>query len=124
MHRRFETGTPRVAVGVSAVVMTAITIGAMVVLPARMGVDRAESVLAASKVINEASASAVSYSVADYLAVHELALTKDTCACDAKPGSPDAPPASRPPSPSPAASSVASGPGPSVRPHTKKTKTL
>jgi hypothetical protein len=89
MHRRYETGTPRIAVGFSAVAMTAITIGAMVVLPARMSIDSAEpvlakqeSILSATKVINEASASAVSYSVADYLAVHELAVPTGTCACD------------------------------------------
>jgi O-acetyl-ADP-ribose deacetylase (regulator of RNase III) len=35
MHR-YETSTPRVALGITAVAMTAITIGVLVVMPARM----------------------------------------------------------------------------------------
>jgi len=139
MHRHYETGTPRVAVGFSAVAMTAITIGAMVVLPARMSVDsqepvlaKQESVLSATQVISEASASAVSYSVADYVAVHELAAPIAGCACDtngessgagqdsaAQSGASQTMVAQR----SPSASSRAAG-GSSVRAHARKTKTL
>ena len=139
MHRRYETGTRRVAVGISAVAMTAITIGAMVVLPARMSLDsqepllaRQDSVLSATKVISEASASAVSYSVADYLAVHELAVPMGTCACDtnressvamqtaAAQGSLSQGSVTQ----KPLAASSPAGNGPSVHAHARKTKTL
>jgi len=36
---RYETPTPRVAFSIAAVAMTAITIGVLVVIPARMGSD-------------------------------------------------------------------------------------
>lgn len=139
MYHHYEPGTPRVAVGISAVAMTAITIGAMVVLPARMSIDaqepvlaKAESGLSATKVISEASASAVSYSVADYLAVHELAVPLGTCACDTnressiamQSGAAQANPAqgSIAQRPSPTSSTVANGPA--VRAHARKTKAL
>jgi len=38
MHR-YETSTPRVAFGIAAVAMTAITIGVLVVMPVRMEAD-------------------------------------------------------------------------------------
>ena len=85
---RYEPGTPRIAVAMGAVAMTALTISLMVVAPATVGVDRQDSVVAASKVITEASASAVSYSVSDYLAVHELALAVPEAECMCKPDAP------------------------------------
>lgn len=86
--RSYEPPTPRVAIAMSAIVMTALTISLMVVAPATMGVDHQESVVAASKVITEASANAVSYSVSDYLAVHELALDAGTALCMCEPDTP------------------------------------
>jgi hypothetical protein len=82
---RYEPGTPRVAIAMSAVAMTALTISLMVVAPAIVEIDRQESIVAAATVITEASASAISYSVSDYLAVHELALAMAPaeCMCDA-----------------------------------------
>ena len=85
---RYEPGTPRIAVAMGAVAMTALTISLMVVAPATVGVDRQDSVVAASSVITEASASAVSYSVSDYLAVHELALATAAPECMCKPDAP------------------------------------
>lgn len=87
MHR-YDPATPRVAIAMSAVAMTALTISLMVVAPAIVGVDRQDSIVATSKVITEASASAVSYSVSDYLAVHELALAMAEAECMCKPGTP------------------------------------
>jgi hypothetical protein len=56
----YETSTPRVAFGITAVAMTAITIGVLVVMPARMYADSHEpGVLAASNVTTLASTSAV-----------------------------------------------------------------
>jgi hypothetical protein len=119
--------------------MTAITIGAMVVLPARMSIDsqepvlaKQESVLSATKVISEASASAVSYSIADYVAVHELTAPMGTCACDASQESRTAAQDSAAPGGAQQAaitqrSSSASSPtasGSAVRTHARKTKTL
>jgi len=119
--------------------MTAITIGAMVVLPARMSVDiqepvlaKQDSVLSATKVISEASASAVSYSVADYLAVHELAVPTGTCACDtnressivAQSGAATASPAQASVAQRPSSASSPAANGPAVRAHARKTKTL
>jgi hypothetical protein len=50
--RRYDTGVPRLAFGIAAIAMTAITIAAAVVAPVRLdssGADRA--LLAAAKVI-------------------------------------------------------------------------
>jgi len=59
MHR-YETSTPRVAFRITALAMTAITIGVLVVMPARMYADSHESgVLAASNVTTLASTSAI-----------------------------------------------------------------
>ena len=47
---RYEPSTPRAAIGLTAAVMTAITIGAMVVLPAKLDSGSAEPyTLAAAK---------------------------------------------------------------------------
>ena len=47
---RYETSIPRIACGIAAVAMTAITIGVSVILPARMATESSEPrTLAASK---------------------------------------------------------------------------
>jgi hypothetical protein len=84
----YEPATPRVAIAMSAVAMTALTMSLMVVAPAIIEVDQQESIVATSNVITEASASAVSYSVSDYLAVHELALAMAAPECMCKPDAP------------------------------------
>jgi hypothetical protein len=88
MHN-YDPATPRVAIAMSAVAMTALTMSLMVVAPAIIEVDQQESIVAASKVITEASASAISYSVSDYLAVHELALAVNAAECMCKPDVPE-----------------------------------
>ena len=53
---RYEPSVPRVAFGIAAVAMTAITIGMSVIIPAKMDSDRREPhMLAASKVTTPAS---------------------------------------------------------------------
>ena len=53
---RYETSIPRVAFGIAAVAMTAITIGVSVILPAEMdSSSRDAQLLAASKVTPPAS---------------------------------------------------------------------
>lgn len=53
---RYETAIPRIAFGIVAVVMTAITIGVSVVMPAKMDSDSREPpILAASKITTAAS---------------------------------------------------------------------
>ena len=79
MHR-YETSTPRVAFGITAVAMTAITIGVLVVMPARMYADSHEpGVLAASNVTTLASTSAVTGATID-VAVDEPGLDTTLCA--------------------------------------------
>jgi len=79
MHH-YETSTPRVALGITAVAMTAITIGVLVVMPARMEADRHEPrMLATAQVTTLTSASAVTGATIDVVAVHEPGL--DTAAC-------------------------------------------
>jgi uncharacterized protein YjiS (DUF1127 family) len=63
--RRYETSTPRVAFGITAVAMTAITIGVLVVMPARMEADRHEPGMLASKITTLASTSAVTDATID-----------------------------------------------------------
>ena len=59
MHR-YETSIPRVALRITAVAMTAITMGVFVVMPARMEASSGESgTLTKSKVTTLASTSAV-----------------------------------------------------------------
>ena len=74
MHH-YETSTPRVAFGVAAVAMMAITMGVLVVLPARMEFDGHDaSLLAASKVTTVVSTSAVTGATIDVVAAHEPGL--------------------------------------------------
>jgi uncharacterized protein YjiS (DUF1127 family) len=62
---RYETSTPRVAFGITAVAMTAITIGVLVVMPARVEADRHEPGMLASKITTLASTSAVTGATID-----------------------------------------------------------
>jgi hypothetical protein len=70
---RYEPSSPRAAFGVAAVVMTAITIGVSVVIPAQMDSDSREPpVLAALTVTAPASTGVVTGSESiDVVAVHE-----------------------------------------------------
>jgi hypothetical protein len=78
---RYETSTPRVAFGITAVAMTAITIGVLVVMPARMYADIHDpGVLAAPKVTTLASTSAVTGATIDVVAVDESGLDTALCA--------------------------------------------
>ena len=77
----YETSIPHVAFGIAAVAMTAITIGASVVMPARMDSDSGEPrVLAALKVTALASTGVVTGSESvDVVAVHEAGLSAVPC---------------------------------------------
>jgi hypothetical protein len=67
--KRYELLIPRVAFGIAAVAMTAITIGVSLVMPAKMGSDSPEPRMpAALKVTASASTGAESV---DVVAVHE-----------------------------------------------------
>jgi hypothetical protein len=69
MHR-YEPSIPRVAFGIAAVAMTAITIGVLVVMPAGMQYDRHEpSVLTVSTVPTPAHISAVTDATIDVATV-------------------------------------------------------
>ena len=58
--RRYETSTPRAALGIAAVAMTSITLGALVVMPARLEAGNHDlGMLAAAQVITQASTRAV-----------------------------------------------------------------
>jgi hypothetical protein len=78
---RYEPSSPRVAFGIAAVAMTAITIGVAVVMPAKMDSDSREPrVLAALKVTTPASAGAVTGSESfDVVAGHESGLSTLPC---------------------------------------------
>jgi len=79
---RYQTSSPRVAFGIAAVAMTALTIGVSVVLPARMGSDSPEPrVLAASKVAAPASKGVVTGSATGHVvASRETGLSAVPCA--------------------------------------------
>jgi hypothetical protein len=70
---RYEPSIPRVAFGIAAVAMTAITIGVSVVIPAKMDSgSREPRMLAASKVDLPASTGVVAGSASiDVVAVHD-----------------------------------------------------
>lgn len=79
MHR-YEMSTPRVALGITAVAMTAITMGVLVVMPARMeAISHEPSMLTASKVTTLASTRAVTGATIDVVAVHEPSLATAPC---------------------------------------------
>jgi hypothetical protein len=78
---RYEPSSPRVAFGIAAVAMTAITIGVSVVMPAKMDSNSREPrVLASLKVTAPASTGVVTGSEGiDVVAVHEAGLTTAPC---------------------------------------------
>ncbi len=68
----YEPSTPRFAVGIAAVAMTAITIGVAVVMPAKMDLGGRElRVLAASKVTTPTSTSLAAVTSIDVVAARE-----------------------------------------------------
>ena len=78
---RYQPLIPRVAFGIAAVAMTAITIGVSVIMPAKMDSDSREPrVLAALKVTAPASTGVVAgaESIA-VVAVHEAGLSTVPC---------------------------------------------
>ena len=78
---RYEPLIPRVAFGIAAVAMTAITIGVSVVMPASIDSDSREPrVLAALKVTAPAAAGVVTGSESiDVVAVHESGSSTIPC---------------------------------------------
>jgi hypothetical protein len=78
---RYETPTPRVAFGIAAVAMTALTIAVSVVLPATMDSDsRERPTLTASKVTTPPSTSVVTGSESiDVVAVPAQGLSTAPC---------------------------------------------
>jgi hypothetical protein len=77
---RYETLIPRVAWGIAAVAMTAITIGVSVVMPAKMDSDSHEPPkLAALKVTAAAFTGVVTGESIDVVAVHEAGLSAVPC---------------------------------------------
>jgi hypothetical protein len=78
---RYQPSSPRVAFGIAAVAMTAITIGVSVVMPARMDSDSREPrMLAALKVTGPASTGVVTGAESiDAVAVHEAGLSTVPC---------------------------------------------
>ena len=80
--KRYETHTPRVAFGIAAVAMTAITIGVSVVMPAKMDSDSREPrILATAKVTTPASTGVVTGSASvDVVALRDAGLSTVRCA--------------------------------------------
>jgi hypothetical protein len=77
---RYEPSIPRVAFGIAAITMTAITIGVSVVMPAKMDSDSREPrVLAALKVTAPASMGIVATEGVDVVAVREPGLSTVPC---------------------------------------------
>ena len=78
---RYETFIPRVAFGIAAVAMTGITIGVLVVIPAKMDSDSREPrMLAASNVATPATTSVVTDSaIIDVVAVRDPGLSAVAC---------------------------------------------
>ena len=77
----YEPSIPRVALGIAAVAMTAITLGVSVVMPAKMDSGGSEPrVLAALKVTTPASTSPATVTSVDVVAAREPGSS--TVACD------------------------------------------
>ena len=71
----YQASTPRFAVGLAAVALSALTISAFVFVPARVEDGSAEAaILAAAKPTVTVSEVAVVEAPADYIAIHEQAL--------------------------------------------------
>jgi hypothetical protein len=88
---RYETPIPRVALGIAAVGMTALTVGVSVVLPAKIYADSHERiVLAASKAATPASTDGVTASARiDAIAVRGQGLSTAPCASSKPNGGPE-----------------------------------
>ena len=88
---RYETSIPRVACGIAAVAMTAITIGVSVVMPTKLESDSHHSrMVAASKVTTPAVTSVITCSASiDVVAVRELRLPAVPCASFEPPPRPE-----------------------------------
>jgi hypothetical protein len=78
---RYETSIPRVARGIAAVAMTAITIGVSVILPARMATESSEPrALAASKATTPESTGVVTGRTSiDIVGVRQPELSAAPC---------------------------------------------
>ena len=71
--RSYESSTPRVAVGLIAIAMTAITMGVLVIMPAIVEAEsRDSSALAASKSGPSALKNAVTDAAIDFVEAHEV----------------------------------------------------
>lgn len=74
MHR-YEVSTPRVALGIAAVAMAAMTMGVLVVMPASMEIISHEPrMFAAPKVTTSPSTHVVTGATIDIVAVHKQGL--------------------------------------------------
>jgi len=84
---RYEPSIPRVAFGIAAVAMTAITIGVSVIMPAKMDSDSHEPrMLAAPKVTTPASTDVgAGAATTDLAAVHERGLSMVPCVAQIEP---------------------------------------
>ena len=77
----YKTSTPRFAVGLAAAALSALTISAFVLAPARVEDGSAEAaLLAAAKPTVTVSEVAIVEVPADYVAIHEQALADAQCA--------------------------------------------
>jgi hypothetical protein len=88
---RYQPSSPRVAFGIAAVAMTAITISVAVVIPASIDSDSREPrVLEALRVTAPASAGVVNDAESiDVVAVHESALPTVPCTSNKASRSPE-----------------------------------
>jgi hypothetical protein len=72
---QYQISTPRASVGLSAIAMTALTIGVFVVMPAKMEAHVHEpGILSASTVTKLASTSALDAAASDLIVAHETAV--------------------------------------------------
>ena len=84
---QYEPSAPRVALGIAAVAMTAITIGMSVIMPAKMDSNSREPhMLAASKVTTPVSTDVAAGSASiNVAAVHEPRLSTVPCSAQIEP---------------------------------------
>ena len=82
---QYQTSTPRAAFGLSAVAMTALTMGVFVVMPAKMEAHVHESsILAASTVSKLASTSTPDPAASELIVAHETEVAPCTLALPEK----------------------------------------
>jgi len=80
----YQPSTPRFAVGFAAIALSALTISAFVLVPAKVEDGSAEAaILAAAKPITTVSDITVVDVPADYVAIHEQALAAAQCTAPA-----------------------------------------